>query len=126
MNKGKLISGVALVFILGALVGSVGTKLYFERQYPRLADHRSRKALFIERLSKELNLTEDQKVTIEKFVEQMEEKRREYFLQKRAETETLIDQMKKELTPDQQKKLDVLKEEFEKRQKTREDRQFSR
>jgi hypothetical protein len=34
--------------------------------------------------------------------------------------------MKKELTPDQQKKLDVLKEKFEKRQKAREERQFSR
>lgn len=126
MNNWKLITGIALVFILGALVGSIGTRLYFERQYPQLADHRSRKAFLMERLSKELNLTEDQKVTIGKFVEQMEEKRREYFLQKRAETETLIDQMKKELTPDQQKKLDVLREEFEKRQKAREERQFSR
>jgi Spy/CpxP family protein refolding chaperone len=126
MNRWKLISGIALLFILGVLVGSIGTKLYFERQHPRLADHRSRKAFLMERLSKELNLTEDQKVTIGKFVEQMEEKRREYFLQKRAETENLVDQMKKELTPDQQKKLDVLREKFEKRQKAREERQFSR
>ena len=34
MNKGKLIAGVALVFIVGMLVGSVGTRLYFRHHHP--------------------------------------------------------------------------------------------
>lgn len=126
MNKWKLISGIALLIILGILVGSIGTWFYLEHPYPRTGDHSARKAFFMERLSKELNLTEDQKMRIGRLVEQMEEKRREYSLQKRAEIEKLIDQMKKELNIDQQKKLDALEEKFEKRQKAREERQFHR
>ena len=126
MNKWKLISGIALVFILGALVGSIGTGFYFKHRYPRLGDHRAGKAFVMERLSKELNLTQDQKINIGKIIEQMEEKRREYFLRNWTEMEKSIDQMKKELNNDQQKKLDALRENFEKRQKAREERQFHR
>jgi hypothetical protein len=126
MNKWKLISGIALVFILGALVGSIATGFYFKHRYPRLGDHRAGKAFIMERLSKELNLTQDQKINIGKIIEQMEEKRREYFLRNWTEIEKSIDQMKKELNNDQQKKLDALRENFEKRQKGREERQFHR
>ena len=122
MNKWKLISGIALVFILGVLVGSIGTRFYLEHQYPRPGGHSARKAFFMERLSKELNLTEDQKLRIGRLVEQMEERRREYSLQWGAEGEKLIDQMKKELNSEQQKKLDALRENFKKRQKARERR----
>ena len=122
MNKWKLISGIALVFILGALVGSIGTRFYFECQYPRLAEHRSTKTFLMERLSTELALTQEQKVQIEKIVDQIEEKRREYSLQRQAEIEKLIDQIKKELNDDQQKKLDTLRAKFERRRKMRERR----
>lgn len=126
MNKWKLISGIALVFILGVLVGSIGTGLYLKHRYPRLGDHKARKAFVMERLSKELNLTQDQMMNIGKIIEQMEEKRREYFLQNWNEIEKSIDQMKRELNSDQQKKFDALRERFEKRQKAREERQFHR
>ena len=126
MNKWKLISGIALVFILGALVGSTGTGFYLKHRYLPLSDHKARKVFIMERLSKELNLTQDQNITIGKIIEQMEERRREYFLQNWAEIDKLIDQMKKELNNDQQKKLDALREKFEKRQKAREERQFHR
>lgn len=122
MSKWKLISGIALVFILGALVGSIGTRLYFERQYPRLTDHRHTKAFLMERLSKELGLTQEQKGKIEQIVEQIEEKRREYSLQRQTETENMIDQIKKELNDDQRKKLDAMRAKFEKRRKMREGR----
>jgi hypothetical protein len=122
MNKWKLITGIALVFILGALVGSIGTRLYFERQYPRLADRRPTKTFLMERLSKELGLTQEQEGKIEQIVGQIEEKRREYSLQRQVEIEKLIDQIKKELNDDQRKKLDTLRAKFERRRKMREGR----
>jgi hypothetical protein len=120
MNKWKLITGIALVFILGALAGSIGTRFYFERQYPWLADRRSTKTFLMERLSKELGLTQEQKGKIEQIVGQIEEKRREYSLQRQVEIEKLNDQIKKELNDDQRKKLDALRAKFERRRKMRE------
>jgi len=122
MNKWKLITGIALVFILGALVGSIGTRLYFERQYPWLADRRPTKTFLMERISKELGLTQEQKGKIEQIVGQIEEKRREYSLQRQVEIEKLIDQIKKELNDDQRKKLDALRAKSERRRKMREGR----
>ena len=121
MNRWKLVTGIVLVFILGGLVGSVGTGFYLKRHYPRLWSHKARKAFFMERLSKELSLTPDQKAKIEKIVEQIEERRREYALQRQAEIDRLINQMKLELNDDQQKKLDRLRERFERRRRAREE-----
>ena len=125
MKRLKLVIGIALLFILGVLVGSIGTKFYLERQYPRLRDPKARKAFFMERLSKELNLTQDQKIKIGEIVEQIEIKRREYSLQRRAEIDRLIDGMKKDLDDDQQKKLDAMREHYRKRRKAREEGQSS-
>ena len=125
MKRLKLVTGIALLFILGVLVGSIGTKFYLERQHPRLRDPKTRKAFFMERLSKELNLTQDQKIKIGEIVEQIEIKRREYSLQRRAEIDRLIDGMKKDLDNDQQKKLDAMREHYRKRRKAREEGQSS-
>jgi Spy/CpxP family protein refolding chaperone len=80
------------------------------------------------KLSKELELTPDQKTKIEKIVEQMGAKRREFFLKNRPEIKKIMDegflQIKKELNNDQQKKLDVLRAEFEKRRKERDASRF--
>ena len=58
-----------------------------------------------------------------KIVEQIGAKRREFYLKNRPEIKRIMDegflQIKKELNNDQQKKLDVLREEFEKRSKAR-------
>jgi hypothetical protein len=125
MNTGKLIAGVALVFIVGLLVGSVGTRFYFKHHYhPFERERGNRTAFIMNRLSRELSLTEPQKVAIQKIVEQTEEKMREHFLQRRSEIEGIVNdgftQMKKELNDDQKKKLDELKEKFEKRRQARE------
>ena len=63
MTRWKLITGIALVFILGALAGSIGTGFYFKHRYPpRITDPEARKAFILEKFSKELNLTRDQKL----------------------------------------------------------------
>lgn len=125
MTRWKLILGIALVFILGALAGSIGTGFYFKHRYPpRITAPKARTAFIMEKLSKELGLTQDQKAKIGPIVLQIEEKRRDYFIQGQVETEKLVDQIRKELSSDQQKKYDALREKFEKRKKEREEGQL--
>jgi len=125
MNKGKLIAGVALVFIVGVLVGSVGTRFYFRHHFhPFERDRGNRTAFIMKRLSNDLKLTDAQNVAIQKIVEQTQERMREHFLQRRTEIEGIMNdsfaQMKKELNDDQKKKLDELRERLEKRRQARE------
>ena len=124
MKRWKLISGLLLVFVLGILAGSFGTRIYLKDRFEHLRkDPKARQAFIMRKLSKELELTPDQKIKVEKIVEQMGEKRREFFLKNRPEIKKIMDegfaQIRKELNSDQQKKLDVLREEFEKRRKAR-------
>lgn len=129
MSSWKLIAGVALVFIVGLLVGSVGTRFYLKHQYRHFMPERGNRTAFImKKLSKDLGLTQAQEVAIQKIVEQTEEKLREHFLQRRSEIASIIDdgfsQMKKELDDDQKKKLEELREKFERRRQAREERDF--
>ena len=124
MKRWKLISGLLLVFVLGILAGAFGTRIYLKDRFAHLRkDPKARQAFIMRKLSKELELTPDQKIKIEKIVEQLGEKRREFFLKNRPEIKKIMDegflQIKKELDDDQQKKLDELREEFEKRRKAR-------
>ena len=120
----KLISGLLLVFVLGILVGSVGTGFYLKhRLAPIIKEPRARKAFIMKRLSKKLNLTPNQKTKIEPIVEQMIEKRREYYRKIRPEIKRIMDQgftqIKEELNEDQKKKLDELREKFQKHRRER-------
>jgi hypothetical protein len=125
----KLISGLLLVFVLGILAGSVGTGFYLKhRLAPLIKDPRARKAFIMKKLSKELNLTSDQKSKIEPIVEQMLEKRREYYLKNRPEVKTIFDQgfaqISEELNEDQRQKLDGLREKFRRRRGERDPKRF--
>ena len=121
MTRWKLIIGIALVFILGALAGSIGTGYYFKHRYPaRITDPEARKAYIVEKFSRELNLTQGQKNKIGAIIQQMEERRHENFLKIRAEVEQSMGQIRSELEEDQQKKFDAMRERFEKRRKARE------
>jgi hypothetical protein len=121
MTRWKLIIGIALVFILGALAGSVGVGYYFKHRYPpRITDSEARKAYILEKFSRELNLTQDQKNKIGVIIQQMEEKRHENFLKNRVEVEQSMVQIRGQLNEDQQKKFDAMREKFEKRRKARE------
>lgn len=121
----KLISGLLLVFVLGTLVGSVGTEFYLRhRLAPIIKEPRARKAFIMKMLSQKLNLTPDQKTKIKPIVEQMIEKRREYYRKTRPEIKTIMDQgiaqIKEELNEDQKKKLDELREKFQKHRREKE------
>jgi len=115
----KLISGLLLVFVLGILAGSVGTGFYLKhRLVPLIKEPRARKAFIMKRLSNKLNLTPDQQSKIEPIVNQMIEKRREYYRKTRPEIKTIMDkgfdQIKEQLNENQKKKLDELRDKFKK------------
>jgi hypothetical protein len=125
----KLIAGLLLVFVLGILAGSLGTGFYLKhRLTPLIKEPRARKTFIMKRLSKELNLTSDQKKKIDPIVVQMIEKRREYYLKNRPEIKTIMDQgfalIREELNEDQKKKLDVLREKFHRRRGERDPKGF--
>ena len=129
MKRWKLVSGLLLVFVLGILAGAFGTRVYFKDRFEHLRkDPKAKQDFIMRKLSKELELTPDQKTKIEKIVEQVGVKRREFFLKNRPEIKRIRDegfaQIKKELKNDQQKKLDVLRAEFEKRRKARDASRF--
>jgi hypothetical protein len=129
MKRWKLVSGLLLVFVLGILAGAFGTRIYLKDRFAHLRkDPKARQAFIMGKLSKELELTPDQKIKVEKIVEQVGAKRREFFLKNRPEIKKIMDegflQIKKELNNDQQKKLDVMREEFKKRRKARDASRF--
>ena len=67
MKKWKLVSGLLLVFVLGILAGSFGTRVYLKDQFAHLRkDPKARQAFIMRKLSKELELTQDQEITVEK------------------------------------------------------------
>ena len=129
MKRWKLVLGLLLVFVLGILAGAFGTRIYLKDRFAHLRkDPKARQAFIMGKLSKELELTPDQKIKVEKIVEQTGAKRREFFLKNRPEIKKIMDegflQIKKELNNDQQKKLDVMREEFKKRRKARDASRF--
>jgi len=120
MKKWKLIAGVALVFVLGVLVGSMGTRFYHRDWSGRFFQEPSaRKALILKRLTKELNLTEAQQKEFRPIVEETEKKLEAFGLERRSAVKAILDEsfsrMKEKLDPEQQKKLDELRAKHEAR-----------
>jgi Spy/CpxP family protein refolding chaperone len=124
MKKWKPVTGVALVFVLGVVAGSLGTAFYHKYLFTRhKGDPSARKAFILKRFSQDLDLTEDQKNEFKSIIDQLEDKREEHFRKSRSELDKVMDQgfsqMKRVLSAKQQKKFDALKEKFEKRRKAR-------
>ena len=123
MNKLKLVAGVILIFLVGALTGALGTGIYFKNRMERFSaggpPPRLRKVLVMKRLSKELDLTEQQRHAFEKIVEESEVKilalRRQYLPEIKAIMDRSFELMKDKLNSKQQKRLEELKERLENR-----------
>jgi hypothetical protein len=124
MKKWKLAIGVTLVFILGGLVGSVGTQLYFKHWSERFwKDPSARREAFLQRLTRDLLLTEAQKKEFRVIIEEVDKKVVVLRRENRAEIKRALDEgfnrMNEKLNPDQQQKLEELKARHEKRQEDR-------
>jgi len=124
MKRWKLIVGVALIFFSGVLVGSVGTRVYHRQWSERFWKHPSeRKAVFLQKLTKELRLTEEQQKEFEVIIEEVDRKVASLIRDRRAAVREVLDggfsRMKEKLNPDQQKKLEEWRAKREARMKER-------
>ena len=124
MKKWKLVTGLALVFIFGLLVGSFGTGVYIKHHFsPPKKDHSAMRAFLLKRFSQKLDLTEEQKNKFKAILDQVGERLEEHFRKTHSAIGEIIEpgfsQMKKMLSSDQQKKFDEVIEKFEKHRKKR-------
>jgi hypothetical protein len=122
MKKWKLISGVALVFVLGVLVGSLGTRFYQRDWAERFFQEPSaRKAMILKRLTKDLGLTETQQKEFKVIIDETDKKLETLGLERRSAVKAIFDEsflrMKEKLDPEQQIKLEELKARHEARVK---------
>jgi len=114
MKKWKLVAGVASVFVLGLLVGSIGTGLYIRHRFPPpRKDHSERSAFLLKRFSHELDLTEEQRKKFKLIIDQVGKKLEDHFRKNHSEVGNIIEpgfsQMREVLSPDQKEKFDELK-----------------
>jgi hypothetical protein len=121
MNIWKLVSGVALLLIVGILFGSVGTWLLIRPPHPPgPREFKDRTTDAVERLSKDLDLTTEQKVAVRKILERMSQKLHEHFIRIRPEVDKITDdsfnEIRKELNDTQKKKFDAVRDRFRKHQ----------
>ena len=117
MKKWKLVTGLTLVFILGLLVGSFGAGLYMKHHFihPRKNPSEMR-AFLLKRFSQKLDLTEEQKNEFKAIIDQVGERLEKHFRKTHSEIGEIVEpgfsQMKKVLSPDQQKKFGEVIEKF--------------
>jgi hypothetical protein len=114
MKLWRLITGVALVLVLGILIGGAGSQLYLRHKYHFSLDRKERTARLLKTFSKELDLSQDQKVAVEKILQQMAERLHTHLLQRRPEAERIIDEsfseIRQQLSDEQKKQFDSLRE----------------
>ncbi len=123
MRKWKPVAGVALVLLLGILIGSMGAQFYLKRTYHPFPDRKARAERLMRVFSKKLDLSEQQKAAIRQIVYQTEEKLHEHYLQTRPEAERIVDgsfaEIRSQLNEDQKKKFDILRERFRQHRRAR-------
>jgi hypothetical protein len=128
MAKWKIWVGLLVLFVSGLLIGSVGTRMYVRHQISGIfaRERPAIRNLFLRRLTRELDLTNDQRQEIEKIANSTAEKFYELHSKHRSEVEALLDQsaveIKKHLSPAQQEQFD----EFRKKMKARHKRRMGR
>ena len=118
MNKLKLAVGVTLVFLVGAAAGSLGTAVYLKHRMEKFTAGRPgrppRTAFLMERLSKQLDLTDVQRAEVREIVEEYQEKilaiRRTFVPQLKEINDQTFALIRDKLNKEQQQKLDKLHE----------------
>jgi len=125
MAKWKICVALLVLFVSGVLIGSVGTRMYvrhkisgiYSRERPTVRN------LFVRRLTRELDLTREQRKEIEEIASLAAEKFHKIHTQHRSEVEVIIDQsaseMKKHLSPAQQEQFDELRKRMKAQHKRR-------
>ena len=120
MQRWKIITALVLVFILGILTGVVGTGMALKHGPPFGArSPEGRKAFIMKRLERKLDLTAEQRVRVAAIVDRRHQEAHEQFRRHRQALQAFMAQsfaeIRKELTPAQQVKLDAFQAELEDR-----------
>ena len=123
MKNWKPFVGVALVFTLGVLVGLV-PGFYFMHHFPPplpppAMDRAHRDTFMLERLSKDLALTEEQKSKVAPIMKQMDERLDRHLRTVQPEVQKIFDesfaQIRAELDDAQKKRFDAFRDRMEHR-----------
>jgi hypothetical protein len=127
MKRWKIITAFVLVFVLGVLTGVVGTGMVFKHGWPSgPRDPEKRKAFIMQRLERKLDLSPAQKERVAAIVDRRQQEARQQFRRHRQALRTFMREsfaeIRRELTPDQQVKLDAYQAELEARFRKRADR----
>jgi hypothetical protein len=120
MKKWRLVGGVILVFALGVLAGSVGTQVYHRHWVDRFwKDPAARKSALLEKLTKELQLSEAQQKEFIPIIEEADRKLEALRQSKHSDVKRILDEgfarMKEKLNPGQQQTLEDLRAKHEHR-----------
>jgi hypothetical protein len=116
VKRWNLVLGLAALFLSGIVIGATGTAIYFKQTMGHVftEGQPAVRKFVMKKLVRELNLTEPQRVRIEAIVGEVQTELREFRRQHHREIEAILDrgitQMKPELSPDQQQRLDALYE----------------
>jgi hypothetical protein len=124
MKRWRLIGGIALMFILGLLAGSVGTRLYYNYRAENIwNDPAARRAFYLDRLTRELGLNGEQRNEFKTLIDEVETQKEAMYVERRAELQRILDEgfsrIKERLSPAQQQKLDELRARHEAQTKKR-------
>lgn len=124
MKKWKMVSGVLLVFILGILVGSLGSGFYHQYLSTRFQkDPAERKAFILKKFAERLHLSEGQQAAFRDIIDQMDQKRKVQVQESRAGFRSIREesytQMKQILDADQQIAFDEMIQEIRERRRNR-------
>ena len=120
MKKWRLVGGVILVFALGVLAGSVGPQVYHRYWVDRFwKDPGVRKTVLLEKLTKELHLSEGQQKEFLPIIEETDKDLEGARQNIRADIKRILDKgfarMKEKLNPGQQQMIEELRAKHERR-----------
>jgi len=120
-NKVKVSIGVLLVFALGILAGAFGTQAYMKYRVSHFVQRgqEARAELFLERLSRNLDLTEAQRTEIGKIVRESHERLGQISRRCQPEIRGIIEHdfgmIREILNDDQREKFDRFQKRFHER-----------
>lgn len=113
MKKWQIAVGILLVFALGTAAGAYGSRVIFKKRVNRVLHSEGTPGIkVIQGMVRRLDLSESQKTSINAILDENNKKweaiRQEYEPQIKELFETVIEQTKKELTPQQREEVEKM------------------
>lgn len=116
-TRAKMIAGVLLVFLTGAALGGLGTRIYMERRIRGLVHEGPPAKLvprFIGRMLQELDLSPERRAEVEAIARELQTELIELRGKYRPELEVILsehlDRIREKLTPEEQARMDEFRE----------------